>query len=118
LADQNGEDVEKSKKGEKVVIIHDKSTSGNGLPDETRKAMNANGVTEVLYKSINIGEKVYSANGLKPREPISFTGAAFTRRRTTRDTCAIRASKSVRSPVTASLPTSLPCDIATIRPKA
>jgi branched-chain amino acid transport system substrate-binding protein len=61
FADQNGEDVEKSKKGKKDVIIHDKSTSGNSLPDETTKAMNVKRVTEVLYKSINAGEKVYSA---------------------------------------------------------
>jgi hypothetical protein len=110
--DQNGEDVEKSKKGKKVVIIHDKSTSGNGLPDETRKAMNAKGVTEVLYKSINVGEKVYSATLSRTKASgadFVYWGGLHPK---------IRASKSVWSPVTASLPTSLPCYIATIRPKA
>ena len=48
-------------KGKKVAIVHDKTTYGKGLADETKKAMNAGGVTEVLYEGVNTGEKDYSA---------------------------------------------------------
>ena len=47
--------------GKKIAIVHDKSTYGKGLADETRKGMNAKGVTEVLYEGVNAGEKDYSA---------------------------------------------------------
>jgi branched-chain amino acid transport system substrate-binding protein len=47
--------------GKKVAIVDDKSAYGKGVADETRKAMNAAGLTEVLNESINAGEKDYSA---------------------------------------------------------
>ncbi len=47
--------------GKKVAIVHDKTPYGTGLADETKKAMNAKGVKEVLYEGINTGEKDYSA---------------------------------------------------------
>jgi branched-chain amino acid transport system substrate-binding protein len=63
--DQQGEVagnyIAKELKGKKVAILHDKTTYGKGLADETKKAMNAKGVTEVLYEGINAGEKDYSA---------------------------------------------------------
>jgi branched-chain amino acid transport system substrate-binding protein len=48
-------------KGKRVAVIHDKTTYGQGLADETRKAMNAKGVKEVLYEGVNVGDKDYSA---------------------------------------------------------
>lgn len=48
-------------KGKKIAVVHDKTTYGKGLADETKKAMNAKGVTEVLYEGINTGEKDFSA---------------------------------------------------------
>jgi branched-chain amino acid transport system substrate-binding protein len=48
-------------KDKKIAIVHDKTTYGKGLADETKKAMNAKGVTEVLYEGINTGEKDFSA---------------------------------------------------------
>ena len=48
-------------KGKKIAFIHDKKAYGKGLVDETKKALNAGGVTEVLYDTINPGEKDYSA---------------------------------------------------------
>ena len=46
--------------GKKIAIVHDKTTYGKGLADETKKGMNAKGVTEVLYAGFNTGEKSYS----------------------------------------------------------
>ena len=48
-------------KGKRVAIVHDKTTYGQGLADETRKAMNAKGLKDVLYEGVNIGDKDYSA---------------------------------------------------------
>jgi branched-chain amino acid transport system substrate-binding protein len=48
-------------KGKRVAIVHDKTTYGQGLADETRKAMNAKGLKEVLYEGVNVGDKDYSA---------------------------------------------------------
>jgi branched-chain amino acid transport system substrate-binding protein len=48
-------------KGKKVAIVHDKTPYGKGLADETQKAMNKQGLKEVMYEGINTGEKDYSA---------------------------------------------------------
>jgi len=48
-------------KDAKVAIVHDKTPYGQGLADETKKAMNGLGVTEVVYEGITPGEKDYSA---------------------------------------------------------
>ncbi|HEY0441218.1 MAG TPA: branched-chain amino acid ABC transporter substrate-binding protein [Xanthobacteraceae bacterium] len=56
-----GDYIAKTYKGKKVAVVHDKTTYGQGLADETRKAMNAKGVKEVLYEGVNLGEKDFSA---------------------------------------------------------
>lgn len=48
-------------KGKRVAVIHDKTTYGQGLADETRKAMNAKGVKEVLYEGVNKDDKDFTA---------------------------------------------------------
>jgi branched-chain amino acid transport system substrate-binding protein len=48
-------------KGKKIAVVHDKTTYGKGLADETKKAINKGGIKEVLYEGINTGEKDYSA---------------------------------------------------------
>jgi branched-chain amino acid transport system substrate-binding protein len=48
-------------KDAKVAIVHDKTPYGQGLADETKKAMNGLGITEVVYEGITPGEKDYSA---------------------------------------------------------
>src|ERR1700720_2115462 len=53
--------VDEKFKGKRVAMVHDKTTYGQGLADETRKAMNVKGLKEVLYEGINIGDKDYSA---------------------------------------------------------
>jgi len=56
-----GEFIVKQFKDKKVAVVHDKTTYGQGLADETKKAMNAGGVREVLYEGINLGDKDFSA---------------------------------------------------------
>jgi branched-chain amino acid transport system substrate-binding protein len=51
----------KNFKGKKVAIVHDKTTYGQGLADETKKAMTKGGLKEVLYEGVNLGEKDFSA---------------------------------------------------------
>ncbi len=48
-------------KGKKVAIVHDKTTYGKGLADETQKGINKAGIKEVLYEGVNTGEKDFSA---------------------------------------------------------
>ena len=48
-------------KGKKVAILHDNSAYGKGLADETKKSLNANGLTEALYAAYTPGERDYSA---------------------------------------------------------
>jgi branched-chain amino acid transport system substrate-binding protein len=48
-------------KGKRVAVVHDKTTYGLGLAEETRKAMNAKGLKEVLFEGVNVGDKDYSA---------------------------------------------------------
>ena len=48
-------------KDEKIAIVHDKTTYGEGLAKAAREAMHEIGVTEVLYAGVNAGEKDYSA---------------------------------------------------------
>jgi len=48
-------------KGKKIAILHDNSSYGKGLADETKKALNAAGVTEALYAAYTPKERDYSA---------------------------------------------------------
>jgi branched-chain amino acid transport system substrate-binding protein len=56
-----GEYIAKHFKGKKIAIVHDKTTYGKGLADETKKTINKSGMKEVLYEGVNTGEKDYSA---------------------------------------------------------
>ena len=67
--------------GKKVAIVQDKTTYGKGLADETRKVMNAKGVTEVLYEGVNTGEKDYTAVVSKIKQSgadVVFFGGLYT----------------------------------------
>ena len=45
----------------RIAVLHDKTAYGKGLADETLKAMQAAGMSEVLYEAYTAGEKDYSA---------------------------------------------------------
>ncbi len=48
-------------KGKKVAVVHDKTTYGKGLADETVKNLDKLGIKPVLYEGVNEGEKDFSA---------------------------------------------------------
>jgi branched-chain amino acid transport system substrate-binding protein len=55
-------------KDAKIAVIHDKTTYGQGLADETKKAMNAAGLNEAMYEGVNVGDKDFSALIAKMKE--------------------------------------------------
>ncbi|MCB9992869.1 MAG: branched-chain amino acid ABC transporter substrate-binding protein [Hyphomicrobiaceae bacterium] len=52
----------------KVAVINDKTPYGQGLADETKKALNGRGMTEVMYEGINTGDKDFSVLISKMKE--------------------------------------------------
>ncbi len=44
-----------------IAILHDKSAYGQGLAEETKKRLNANGIQEVMFEAYTKGERDYSA---------------------------------------------------------
>jgi branched-chain amino acid transport system substrate-binding protein len=48
-------------KGKRIAFVHDKTTYGQGLATETRKALNAKGMTEVLFEGVNKDDKDFTA---------------------------------------------------------
>jgi branched-chain amino acid transport system substrate-binding protein len=63
-----GNFIAKNFKDKKIAIIDDKSPYGKGLADETRKALNAAGVTEAMNEAYTAGEKDYTALVSKMKE--------------------------------------------------
>src|SRR6201997_3153507 len=53
--------IAKNYKGKNIAVIHDKTTYGKGLADETKKALNKAGVKEKLYEAYNKGDKDFTA---------------------------------------------------------
>jgi branched-chain amino acid transport system substrate-binding protein len=47
--------------GRKIAILHDNTTYGKGLADETKKQLNKRGVTEEVYEAYAPGKNDYSA---------------------------------------------------------
>ncbi len=56
-----GNYMAKKYKGKNIAILHDKSTYGKGLADETKKALNKAGVKEKLYEPYTAGDKDFNA---------------------------------------------------------
>jgi branched-chain amino acid transport system substrate-binding protein len=53
--------IAKNFKGKKVAIVHDKTTYGQGLAEETRKNLNSKGLKEVMFEGVNKDDKDFSA---------------------------------------------------------
>jgi branched-chain amino acid transport system substrate-binding protein len=53
--------IAKNYKGKNIAVIHDKTTYGKGLADETKKALNKAGVKEKLYEAYTQGDKDFNA---------------------------------------------------------
>ena len=53
--------VVKNFKDKRVAVLHDKGAYGKGLADGFKAAINAGGITEVVYEGLNTGEKDFSA---------------------------------------------------------
>ena len=56
-----GDIIAQKFKGKRVAVVHDKTTYGQGLADETRKAMQKHGLKEVLYEGVNKDDKDFTA---------------------------------------------------------
>ncbi|WP_458093495.1 branched-chain amino acid ABC transporter substrate-binding protein [Roseomonas sp. WA12] len=56
-----GKYIAETYRGKRVAILHDNSAYGKGLADETKKAMNAAGLTEAIYAAYTPGERDYNA---------------------------------------------------------
>ena len=55
-----GEYILKNSTGQKIAIVHDKTTYGQGLADATRSTINSGGMKDVLYEGVNVGGRDYS----------------------------------------------------------
>jgi branched-chain amino acid transport system substrate-binding protein len=55
-------------KGKRVAIVHDKTTYGQGLADETRRAMAKGGLKDVSYEGVNKDDKDFTALVSKIRQ--------------------------------------------------
>jgi branched-chain amino acid transport system substrate-binding protein len=55
-------------KDAKIAVIHDKTPYGQGLADETKKAMNGAGLKEAMYEGVTVGDKDFSALIAKMKE--------------------------------------------------
>lgn len=53
--------IAKNFKGKNIAILHDKTTYGKGLADETKKALNKSGVKEKMFEAYNKGDKDFTA---------------------------------------------------------
>jgi branched-chain amino acid transport system substrate-binding protein len=56
-----GDYIAKNFKGKRIAVVHDKTTYGQGLADETRKTMNAKGIKEVFHEGVNKDDKDFTA---------------------------------------------------------
>ncbi|WP_119257585.1 branched-chain amino acid ABC transporter substrate-binding protein [Shinella zoogloeoides] len=63
-----GDFIAKHLAGKTVAIVHDKTAYGQGVAQETQKALNGAGVKETFFEGISPGEKDYTALVSKLKE--------------------------------------------------
>ncbi|TIN31917.1 MAG: branched-chain amino acid ABC transporter substrate-binding protein [Mesorhizobium sp.] len=76
-----GDYIASNFKGAKVAIVHDKTPYGQGLATEIKKNLNADGVKEVMFEGVNVGEKDFSALIAKMKEAgatVVYFGGVYT----------------------------------------
>jgi branched-chain amino acid transport system substrate-binding protein len=56
-----GEYIARNYKDKNIAILNDKTSYGQGLADETKKALNKAGVTEKMFEAYNKGDKDFTA---------------------------------------------------------
>ena len=56
-----GDYLAKAYKGKNIAILHDRTTYGKGLADETQKAMNKAGAKEKMFEAYTRGDKDFTA---------------------------------------------------------
>jgi branched-chain amino acid transport system substrate-binding protein len=56
-----GKFIAQKYKGKNVAVLHDRTTYGKGLADETKKALNAAGTQEKMYEAYTKGDKDFTA---------------------------------------------------------
>src|SRR5262244_239653 len=56
-----GDYIAKHFQGKKVAILHDRTTYGQGLAEETKKNLNSKGLKEVMFEGVNKDDKDFSA---------------------------------------------------------
>jgi branched-chain amino acid transport system substrate-binding protein len=64
-----------------IAIIHDKTAYGKGLADVAKASLHKNGVQEVLYEAITVGERDFSALVTKMKQAkvdVIFYGGYYT----------------------------------------
>ncbi|TMJ36710.1 MAG: branched-chain amino acid ABC transporter substrate-binding protein [Alphaproteobacteria bacterium] len=65
----------KNFKGKKIAVVHDKTTYGQGLAEETRKNFNAKGLKEVLFEGVNKDKAPFmGADGIADEEFAAIAG--------------------------------------------
>lgn len=83
--------IAKKLKKTKVAVLHDKTTYGQGLADETVKALEKAGIKPVYYGSITQGEKDYrrfSRRSSSANRKRCFTAVSIRRPSCSRSRCA------------------------------
>jgi len=76
-----GDYIAKRFAGRTLAIVHDKTPFGLGVAGEVQKAVNKNGMKEVIFEGINVGEKDYSALVAKLKEAkveVVYFGGLYT----------------------------------------
>lgn len=74
------DEIVRRKLGERIAIVHDKSTHGLGIAEGVKAALNERGIQEISFDSLTAGEKDFSTlvTTLKAQDPdVVYFGGYF-----------------------------------------